>query len=323
MPSEKTPSHAVRPNASEIWQHFKKESSALVRCNLCSKRFFKTSYASTSQYWTHLRRHHVDVFVTTQYHKEGVTVTANDDEMDGVGIERIPVANAIQIEAETPSDANSENVIREFPFTEGQRKLLEEWFQRIHSHWTQEQECLAEHLGVDENAIKHWFHYRIVQEKHGLLPSDPRDNAPTADEVKDNRTDLVDRVQDSEMSEATDNEEAETPATPAMDHGDAAIPDAHIEHLPASVPHAPFDVTLRLQALQQLQQSLFQPPNLVAPQPIRIQPLVQAAGNNVFESSSHAIMLRLRQLYEKDTKMFLRAQNNINSVIFKYEMENL
>lgn len=35
------------------------------------------------------------------------------------------------------------------------------------------------------------------------------------------------------------------------------------------------------------------------------------------------MIMRLRQLYEKNSKLYLRAQNDVNNAIFKYEDEEL
>ncbi|KAH7720201.1 hypothetical protein AAVH_12298 [Aphelenchoides avenae] len=338
MPSEKTPARAARLNASEIWKHFTKESPILVRCQRCSKCFKRSSqYDSTTQFWDHLRRHHPEDFLTTQYLKEGLAT--KDPNRVGKRLSRLGVEagngtlaiDATQPEAATApikdyavkgtdgslKDAEGASEPTEFPFTEDQQKLLEGWFQRIHSHWTEEQGCLAEELDVEENKINDWFHDRMGQEKRGSLTSDHTSLTSYSTQADDDTIDLVDDAQEFEMSEAAGNEVAGDSAPQAMDHDAAAITTAHTENDLA--PFAPFD----LQA-QQLQQSLFQPPHDFVPQPIPI-PVqqVQPVENDLVETCGRAMILRLRQLYEKNAKLFLRAQNDVNNAIFKYEDEGL
>ncbi|KAH7720225.1 hypothetical protein AAVH_12322 [Aphelenchoides avenae] len=136
--------------------------------------------------------------------------------------------------------------------------------------------------------------------------SESVDNQDMPDaEVLDVATDDVAQVVATE--DAADGS-TDASAPNEMEPGDIGAPE------PVATPQFPLDVMLRLQ-----DQLMRQVMSLSQPIPIRVPP-AHAPEDDLVETSGRVMLLRLRKLYEKDVKLFLRAANDISNAIFKYEV---
>lgn len=54
---------------SEVWNYFEKVSADRIRCKLCSHEMTRRKSGRTSNYWEHLKSHHVEAYQSTNHFK--------------------------------------------------------------------------------------------------------------------------------------------------------------------------------------------------------------------------------------------------------------
>ncbi|KAH7662457.1 Homeodomain containing protein, partial [Aphelenchoides avenae] len=221
--------------------------------------------------------------------------------------------------AQTPRKEQKETPTR-FSFTDRQRKLLELSFAQNNYISLEKRARLAKKFDVGETSIKNWFMARRHQEKRRSLQDELTVNHHLANEGTKflSTPTFVMRHSDHETQAAPDanGDRTTTAATPPP------TPDADSDNAPS-----PTLERAQLRLLRNLQCQTM-PPAVYHPQQVALQqalpaPMQQAPAlaDDLVETSGRSMVLRLTQLYEKDPKLFLRAQNDVNNAIFEYEMQ--
>ncbi|KAH7701970.1 OBOX6 protein, partial [Aphelenchoides avenae] len=204
-----------------------------------------------------------------------------------------------RLSAQTPRKASGER--QRNVYTEDQRKLLEEAFRRNKFITGEEKKLLANRVGVPETSIKDWFYTRRNKDKRRSLQDELAAIEPATDAVGVE----LDNEQPAPAPAAL---ESEASAGEGVSEPTAADAQAVMDWLSSQMPP----------------QAVYQPPHVTAPQALSMPaPPVQPDENSLVEASGRVMLLRLRQLYEKDEKLFLRAANDISNAIFEYEVEEL
>ncbi|KAH7704799.1 homeobox protein ceh-30 [Aphelenchoides avenae] len=301
MSSSKIPAQAACRKVSEVWDHFTKDGSNVVRCNICQRTF--NHHRTTGTYWHHLMYRHETAYKASNYYKAGV---ANGKERHR--------------NAQTPRKEHKETPAR-FSFTDRQRKLLELSFAQNNYVSLEKRARLAKKFGVGETSIRNWFLARRHQEKRRSLQDGPTANEHEAKEAEAHQDARDGNANAAPITQADNEPQA------ALDANDvtaasAVTPDADSDDEP-SPPHA----LAQLDLLRNLQCQMM-PPAVYHPQQMGLQqrlpaPVQQASdlADDLVETSGRSMVLRLTKLYEKDPKLFLRAQNDANNAIFEYEMK--
>ncbi|KAH7720227.1 paired box protein Pax-6-like protein [Aphelenchoides avenae] len=204
-----------------------------------------------------------------------------------------------RLNAQTPRKANGEP--QRIVWSEDQRKLLEEAFQSSKFITGEAKTLLAHRVGVPEASIKNWFYLRRTKDKRRSLQDELAAIEPVTDAVGV-------ELENEQPAPAPAAMEPEASAGEGGSEPTAADAQAVIDWLSSQMPP----------------QAVYQPPHVAAPQPLPMHvPQVQPAENSLVEASGRVMLIRLRQLYEKDEKLFLRAANEISNAIFEYEVEKL
>ncbi|KAH7720220.1 oocyte specific homeobox 6 [Aphelenchoides avenae] len=244
MSSSRTQSQAACRKVSEVWDHFTKEGSNVVRCNICQRTF--NHHRTTGTYWHHLMYRHESAYKASNYYKAGLA--------NGQGR---------RLSAQTPRKEQKETPTR-FSFTERQRKLLELSFAQNNYISLEKRARLAKKFGVGETSIKNWFMARRHQEKRRSLQDGPTAIEHVAKEAEAHQ----------------DARDGNANAAP-MDQADSepqAVPDANdVAAVPAATPDADSDdepspalERAQLGLLRNLQRQMM-PPAVYRPQQVALQ----------------------------------------------------
>ncbi|KAH7711430.1 homeobox protein ceh-30 [Aphelenchoides avenae] len=295
------PSQAACRNVSEVWDHFTKESSKVVRCNRCQRTF--SQYCSTTRFWQHLMYRHEAAYNASSYYKAGV---AN-------GKDR---RHSAQTPRKEPMGAPAK-----FSFTDAQRKRLELSFAQNNYISVEKRACLAKKFGVAESSIKNWFMARRHLEKRRSHQDDPAVIEHVTKETEGRQVPIDADTRDAPMGDADHEPQAALDANGAAITS-AATPDAECDNELSPVPALAQLSLLRNLQCQAMPPALYHPQQATLQQPLPA-PAQQARvlQDDLVETSGRTMVLRLAQLYEKDPKLFLRAQNDVNNAIFEYEMQ--